>query len=341
MTKLIEYGIPEVLVNLINFWYHNQIVNVRYMAQYSNEWKISNGVRQGGILSGLFFGIYIDEMLSKISRKKIGCKLGLISSNIIAYADDMVLLAPSAESLQALINELHKDALDIDLKFNIKKTKCMIFRSQKGARKIEDVRLFQVDGSPVEFVNSFKYLGYIVTCNLSDTEDIKRVRSKFYVEFNSMLRNFNFTDKIVKMFLFKQYCLQMYGCELWIADTCSVVDFKQFAVGYHKAIKKMLNLSYHEIKHYACQEAQCFTFKHLINKYKIMAACRYVSKPCDFIRNALSFLFTSSVFLNHVYDILENVYNVDSLLHNDRDAILARINYVQNNESQMRGPIQV
>ena len=72
-----------------------------------------------------------------------------------------------------------------------------------------------------------------------------------------------------------------------------------------------------------------------------MAACRYVLKPCDFIQNVLSFLFTSSVFLSHVYDILEKVNDIDSLLHNDRDAILARIIYVQNNESQMRGPIQV
>ena len=32
MKKLIEYGVPEVIVNLIKFWYNHQIVNVRYVS---------------------------------------------------------------------------------------------------------------------------------------------------------------------------------------------------------------------------------------------------------------------------------------------------------------------
>ena len=151
-----------------------------------------------------------------------------------------------------------------------------------------------------------------------------------------MLRNFSFADKNVKLFLFKQYCLQMYGCELWIHDTCSLIELKQFGVGYHKAIKKLLDLSYHESNHYACQEAQCFTFQHLLNKCKIMAAYRFITNSCNFIQNTLPFLFISSMFLGHIYDILEKVYNVDSLLYNDRHAIIARIGFVQNHEKQMR-----
>ena len=83
------------------------------------------------------------------------------------------------------------------------------------------------------------------------------------------------------MLLFKQYCLQFYGCEMWFSSAGSCL--KQFGIGYHKAIKKILKLSYHESNHYACQEAQLLTFKHYINKCKIIASIRYLSRPCKFI----------------------------------------------------------
>ena len=105
------------------------MVRVRYLSEYSEEWKISNGVRQGGVLSGLFFGIYIDALIDCVSGMKVGCKLGIANSSIIAYADDIVLLAPPATILQLIIDKIVKEAERIDLNFNLDKTKCMIFRS--------------------------------------------------------------------------------------------------------------------------------------------------------------------------------------------------------------------
>ena len=99
-----------------------------------------------------------------------------------------------------------------------------------------------------------------------------------------LLRKFGSAEKNVKLFLFKQYCLQFYGGELWFGPVKSKVVFKQFEVGYHKAIKKLLNISTHESNHYACQESNLFTFRHLINKMKITAAVRFIQTPCNFIR---------------------------------------------------------
>ena len=151
-----------------------------------------------------------------------------------------------------------------------------------------------------------------------------------------MYRNFNFADSKVKVFLFKQYCLQMYGSELWCDNMYSAHSFKQFEVGYHKSIKKMLNLSSHESNHYACQEAQVLIFHHFINKLKILNAIRILSKPCNFISKSKDFFTISSVFINHVYGILHKVYQLDSLIRNDKDAIISRIWFVQNHEKQLR-----
>ena len=336
MQKLIHYGIPELLVDLIKYWYANQFVCVKYMSHYSKDWKIGNGVRQGGVLSGLFFGIYVDSLLTELSKMNIGCKMGIFPSNILAYADDVVLLAPSFKSLQLLINKASNLGLSLDLNFNLQKTKCMIFRCKRRTTEGIVVSKFQLNGNPIDFVNSFKYLGFLISCRLNDDLDICRVRSKFYSDFNSMFRQFSFTDREVKLFLFKQYCLQMYGCELWFCNSCSLTSLKQFSIGYHKAIKKLLELSSHESNHYACQEAQLFTFQHFVNKCKILAAYRLFTYPCAYILKVNDFLSISSMFLSHVYDLLSHVYGLDSLLDNDRDALVSRISFTQNHEEQMR-----
>ena len=51
------------------------------------------GVRQGGITSAFLFNIYINDLLDEISNLKVGCKIGINRINIIAYADDMILMA--------------------------------------------------------------------------------------------------------------------------------------------------------------------------------------------------------------------------------------------------------
>ena len=64
-----------------------------------------------------------------------------------------------------------------------------------------------------------------------------------------------------------------------------------------------------------------------------------ISKPCNFILKILDFFMLSSMFLKDVYSILRDTYNVDSLFLNDKQAIISRIGFVQNHESQMRGPL--
>ena len=233
INKLKELGIPVLYLNLIKFWYSNQDAKVRFNDKYSENWKICNGVRQGGILSGLFFCIYINSLIHKISDLKIGCRLGLHSSNIVAYADDIVLLAPSSSSLQSMMNIANSEALQLELQFNVKKCKIMIFTFGK---KESIKKHFYIGNQSVCQIHSIKYLGFHITYNLSNEEDITIKRNKFYSEFNQILRKFNSVDENIKIFLFKQYCLQLYGAELWFGGVKSKTALKQFAIGYHKAI---------------------------------------------------------------------------------------------------------
>jgi len=62
---------------------------------------------------------------------KVGCNVGGVYTNILTYADDVVLLAPSWRALQYIINVLADCATNIDMLCNIDKTVCMIFPPPK------------------------------------------------------------------------------------------------------------------------------------------------------------------------------------------------------------------
>ena len=69
--KLIDRGTPLIFVRIIMQWYTTQKACVRWGSALSDNFLITNGVRQGGILSPLFFNVYMDclsESLWKYSN---------------------------------------------------------------------------------------------------------------------------------------------------------------------------------------------------------------------------------------------------------------------------------
>ena len=333
IEKLIDSGVPVMIVNIIKFWYSNQIVKVRYENACSKEWKLCNGVRQGGVLSGIFFNIYIDSLIRNIESTYVGCRLGSLMANVLAYADDITLLAPSCTGLQMLINKAKEEAQKIDLVFNEKKSKCMVFGNRNKSHNVKD---FKMGVTSLEFVSYIKYLGFIIQDDLRNNRDIDEARNKFYREFNIILRRMSFADIRIKLYLFKQCCLQFYGAELWYNNNGCLSNLRQFGIAYHKAIKKLLGLSSHESNHYACQEAQLFTFENLLNKIRIFFVYRMLKFPCTFIQKIITFYEQTSEIYKEMSEILCQKYDVDCLLENDRSALLSRIVFVQNREPQMR-----
>ena len=69
----------------------------------SETFNVTNGVRQGGILSPHLFNLYIDNLSTDLNALKVS-NFNNVYVNYLVYADDTVLLAPSPEALQKLIN---------------------------------------------------------------------------------------------------------------------------------------------------------------------------------------------------------------------------------------------
>ena len=157
------------------------------------------------MLSGLFFSLYINGLIDEVVKSNFGCKLGIHDSSIIAYADDLVLLSPSARGLQTLIDIASFQANELSLTFNKEKSKWMVFRSLRS--KMCEVAPMMINSDPIQRVDNFKYLGVILRDDNCNSDDIQRALNKFYCDFNIILRRFCFADFNVKSLLFRYYCL--------------------------------------------------------------------------------------------------------------------------------------
>ena len=64
-------------------------MSVRWGYSISNVFNVTNGVRQGGILSPKLFNIYIDGLSNILNNSSIGGSLGGKRINHMLYADEL------------------------------------------------------------------------------------------------------------------------------------------------------------------------------------------------------------------------------------------------------------
>ena len=74
--KLTCRGVPECLVRIFSLWYSSHTMCVRWGSTYSTCFGVSNGIRQGGILSPYLFNVYMDELSSLLNDCDTGCYNG-------------------------------------------------------------------------------------------------------------------------------------------------------------------------------------------------------------------------------------------------------------------------
>ena len=55
----------------------------------SDSFNVSNGVRQGSVLSPYLFAVYMDDLFSELKKVNAGCIVGNLKLIHIMYADDL------------------------------------------------------------------------------------------------------------------------------------------------------------------------------------------------------------------------------------------------------------
>ena len=240
--KLLVQGMPPIIVRFI-LTSHNkdQTANVRWNNEFSNYFNISNGVKQGAILSAILYCVYTNGLFQELRRMKIGCHIGTNYVGVVGYADDLFLMSPTLDGLQDMLIVCEKYAEKHNLKFSTdtnpvkSKTKCMAFL--KKERQLRGLKLCQ---NTLPWVDSGKHLGMRID-NAKDifSGDINEKRARYIQGNNQLMQEFSFASCSTKMFINKIYNGHHYGSVLWdLYNSQTEMVYNTWSV----SIRKMLRL---------------------------------------------------------------------------------------------------
>ena len=198
---------------------------------------VSNGVRQGGILSPRLFVVYVDDISKQLSGALSGCFIGHQCINHVMYADDICLLAPSALGLQKLLEMCYGFSQDNDIIFNSLKSVYVVFRPKRYKLFCPPVYLHE---EKLCRIHETKYLGYFLSEDQRDDAEISKQIRTLYIRSNKLLQMFSYCTIDVKKELFRSYCSSLYCCSLW--SDYRKATYRKLTVAFNNIHRRILSL---------------------------------------------------------------------------------------------------
>ena len=285
--RLIDRNVPVIFVRFFMVWYCTQEFVVRWGNCFSTTFTTSNGVRQGGILSPLFFNVYMNKLSSTLNDAKVGCIMNGVYMNHLMYADDLVLIAPSVRALQVLLSYCDSFAKDNDVKYNAKKTVCMFVRPKE--LKSDFVPCVELSGFKLKCVPTHKYLGFYIATDRRDDRSIRQQCRNMYSRGNTIIRNFKHCSDAVKCQLFKSFCTSFYCASLWSSYT--IESLRHLKVAYNRIFRILMGL------HHRARMSENFIkrgldpFKVIIRKLSWSFRCRVLQSDNILLKTIVNSMY--------------------------------------------------
>ena len=221
--KLMTKNLPALVGRALVFICEEQAGWVKLAGKRSSDFRLTNGTRQGSVLSPVLFSVYLDWLLVELRKKQLGCTIAGCWVGALGYADDLILLSPNREVLQEMLAVCEQYAEDHNLVFSTdptptkSKTKCMHFCGLAG--NVKYPAPVQLCGKDLPWVESGDHLGHSLhqLCNMD--QDCRRARGKFIERSVDIREQFKFVRPDQVLQAVQVLCTDAYGSMLWRLDS--------------------------------------------------------------------------------------------------------------------------
>ena len=213
-------GLSSKFLLMLKAMYCKVQACVRWGQEFSEFFDCPSGVKQGAVESPLIFSLYINAVADYVRKKgRHGVQMvpGMSEVFSLLFADDVVLISTTPVGLQNQLDNLLHMSKTLSLRINADKTKVMVFR--RGGHLATGENWF-LDGTRLEVVNQYRYLGFIFTTKLSLStalEDIATRGKRKGVQVLKTLWNLRCMQSKVFTNLFdaQVQATLLYGAEVW------------------------------------------------------------------------------------------------------------------------------
>ena len=153
---------------------------------------MSNGIRQGSIISPYLFNVYVDALNILLAESNLGCHIGGQPVNNFSYADDLAIVAPTARALNAMLAICGDLAERNYIEFSV--AKLVVLMIAPSTVNITIKPNVYLGSSVLSYIDHYKYLGHILGSDVSVDADIDQERS-LAVRRNMIAHRFHFVQK--------------------------------------------------------------------------------------------------------------------------------------------------
>lgn len=214
---LMKNGVGGKAYDIIKSMYSGAKCAIKIGSKRTDYIPQECGVRQGCPLSPTLFNLYINELATILEMSTTtGPTLNNIDAKFLLFADDLVLLSPTANGLQMQLGLLQNFCQTWALAVNNNKTKIMIF--QKGSKYHGRQNTFTLGPQTIEHVTDYTYLGLRINYNGSFNKAVNELKDKARRALYAIKRQVPFEIPIqiwLKIFSSVIEPIALYGSEVW------------------------------------------------------------------------------------------------------------------------------
>ena len=218
-NRISEAGVPPIIVRVLMNMYEEQHGWVRWGSVKSDTFRISNGTRQGAVLSPAFWAIYCDLMIKELRQLGVGAHVAGIFMGVACYADDVVLIAPCHQAMQLMLDTVENFATRYNISFSTdpdpKKSKSKCIHVVGKRLNLTKPPPLVLCGNTLPWVETAAHLGHDLHQSGNMEHDAAVKRAQFIEKSVEIRTMFDWASPTEVLQALKTYCSSFYGSMLW------------------------------------------------------------------------------------------------------------------------------